>query len=133
MKRFVFLVLMIFSFYAGHAQTDKGDFILSGSGYLTLPIKNSFAISVSPGVGYFIMDNLLEQPYISYFFTVGEFNRRTRLGIGPLIRYYFPFSKERIKYFDGIYFTYAHETEVAHETRLPSRNTWNTGGELGFT
>ena len=108
MKYSIILIFVIAFFGEGHAQTEKGSFMIGGSlrvqrsEYDIAPpfggggklIQGSF--NVSPTAGYFFVNNLMTGLQASYTrgWTLNEPDTKLNsASIGPVIRYYFPVGK----------------------------------------
>ena len=90
----LFIYAFFFFFLTSNAQIEKGYWMLGGearfysthssqeNGY-DFPRSNGF--SLSPNIGYFVVDNLAIGSKITFDIT----NSTTGVGIGPFARYYF--------------------------------------------
>jgi hypothetical protein len=98
MKKLFLLLSLVISFNA-FSQIEKpitkGNIILSGGGSFqyykptTLSGPSLFNVSINPGFGYFVIDNLAVgmNATISYY---KQYNiKSTILGVGPYVKYYF--------------------------------------------
>jgi hypothetical protein len=103
MKKLIFILLFAISFNS-FSQVKKpiteGNIILSGSGTIqsyhsttfsgTSYTKTSvFSFNLSPGAGYFIIDNLAIGGNLTLSYYKQGQNKYYTLGIGPWARYYF--------------------------------------------
>ena len=105
----IFSIIVILILFSSNAFSQdaikKGVYNLSGSisysnSKNTDPngSSNQFSFSLSPGISYFIIDNLLIGGYISYFYNEDKYSTYSfssksihrQYGIGPGVRYYFP-------------------------------------------
>lgn len=119
MKSLLSIVAISFLSLQGKAQLDKNTWLAGGSGNFYLskrdyisyvsPILNGYSkelhLTVSPNIGYFIIDKLAVglRPYFTWgkgeYFpddptSGGSHSDSKRYGIGPFVRYYF-LDKER--------------------------------------
>jgi hypothetical protein len=93
------LSFLLFFSLSTWAQTQKGSKLLGGSVSGFLQRNNSFSISLSPQIGYFVINNLAlgTGVTLSYFKSSFDDNttgvsyrsRTTKAGISPFVRYYF--------------------------------------------
>lgn len=90
-KLLIYCFFML-SFPLVEAQTSQGTWLVGGSAGFTNAQSNSksgvsvLTLSVNPIVGYFIKDNLA----VGTGFTYESISRQyIKIGIGPIIRYYF--------------------------------------------
>ena len=83
------LLIALLVSLASHAQTQKGDKMIGGSGYMEF--ESGFHIGVSPSIGFFIIDDLVVGSGIpiSYGYIKEAKYRSISGGIEPYIRYYF--------------------------------------------
>jgi hypothetical protein len=103
MKKFILFLSLIScldAFSQIEKPTTKGNTILMGGVSIqsnnvqsnydpTMPITGFFEISLTPGFGYFIRDNLAIGIYTNLSFFKQGPTKYYNLGIGPNIRYYF--------------------------------------------
>lgn len=90
----IIFLLLIINLH-GYTQTEKGSFLIGGSGNINWPLRKSgnfFSFNISPQGGYFVGNNLAlgVKPSFSYFQSDSDFykNYGVNLGISPFIRYY---------------------------------------------
>ncbi len=103
MKKLIFLLLLMLSINS-YSQEKKpiteGNIILSGSGTIqsyhsetttgtSLTKTSLFSLNLSPGVGYFIIDNLAIGGNLTVSYYKQGLNKYYTLGLGPWARYYF--------------------------------------------
>ncbi len=104
------------TFQTGHAQTEKGNWLLSGSGSFQQlnygSNRKSTSLQFYPKGGLFVTDNLVIGLMPSFDIDISKDNdpnsanlNTYNLSIGPFIRYYFPVSS-KVKLFSEGYFTY---------------------------
>jgi hypothetical protein len=77
---------------SSYGQTEKGTWMLGGEASTDLSFQsnnNSFSVAISPGMGYFLADNLALGSGIPLLLITGENYRYIGYGITPFIRYYF--------------------------------------------
>ena len=97
MHRVLLMCITMLAITAVNAQTQKGSFLVGGTASIQstkgASPGNSSTISVAPQVGYFLVDNLAVgiTPSITYSWRRND--NTTNTGIGPFVRYYFPFGK----------------------------------------
>jgi hypothetical protein len=108
MKTIVAFILLIgFVIAEADAQTEKGSFMIGGSGYVQRskqhvgngpPVGNNplTSFGISPTVGYFpvknLMTGIITSETLSVFHQTGFKSSSNSFSIGPIIRYYFPFA-----------------------------------------
>ena len=107
MKNILMICFAALAFATANAQTQNGSFLIGGTAsvenakgnleslsVLTTEPGTTTAISLAPQVGYFVIDNLAIglRPSITYAWR-GKDNRNTATGLGPFVRYYFPFGR----------------------------------------
>ena len=76
---------------SSYGQTEQGTWMLGGNASTDLTFEsdnNSFGIIVSPGIGYFLSDNLAVGSGIPLILNTEENYRYIGYGISPFIRYY---------------------------------------------
>jgi hypothetical protein len=103
MKKLIFLLLIALPLYV-FPQVKKpiteGNIILSGSGAIqsyhgettvgtTFSKTSVFALNLSPGAGYFIIDNFAIGANATVSYYKQSLNKYYTLGLGPWARYYF--------------------------------------------
>lgn len=95
-----FLAISVSSFSQTKKPISKGNIILSGSGTIqsyhgettsgnTFTKTTLFALSLSPGAGYFIIDNFAIGANATIMYYKQSPNKYYTLGLGPWARYYF--------------------------------------------
>ncbi len=103
MKKLIFLfslAISINSFSQSKKPITQGNIILSGSGTIqsyhgetisgtTVSKTSLFAINLSPGAGYFFIDNLAIGANATMTYYKQNHNKYYTLGFGPWARYYF--------------------------------------------
>lgn len=83
---FVFLGITLFS----QAQINKGSWMLGGTGQFSLDADNDFySFSISPNVGYFLLDNLAAGIRPSFGHSSSNFSNYTSIGGNVFTRKYF--------------------------------------------
>ena len=100
MKRLIFLLPLMFTLSA-FSQTEKpitkGNIILSGGGTVQFynyksegeSDINIFDLSINPGFGYFIIDNLAIGLSAKIGYSKYDAYKTYNLGVGPFVKYYF--------------------------------------------
>lgn len=100
MKMFLFCLFILTIPLTTYSQTEKGNYTLGGSGYILPPRESRlFGINVNPQIGYFVKDNLLLGTSLSTQYIATENSKNFNYGLNLTLQYYFPFSKEKLKYF----------------------------------
>ena len=108
----LFLALSLLLFITSNAQITKGNWMVGGSGNFT-NYKSTFqsgnteitqtgnGLTISPNLGYFIIDNIALGTIISYSFSnpSGDNNNSHGYGISPFAKYYFRKSEKMINPF----------------------------------
>lgn len=108
----LFIAFSLLSFLTTNAQITKGNWMVGGSGSFT-NYKSTFqsgiteitqtgsALTISPNLGYFIVDNLVLGSIVSFSFSnpSGDNNNSHGYGVSPFIRYYFRKSDKMINPF----------------------------------
>jgi hypothetical protein len=110
MKQIIFLIsLLLITNFMATAQTQRGSFLLGGSGRAVFPEKKQdptrLSLGFSPQAGYFLFKNfaLGIKPILSYthYASVDYYDQKsTTVGISPFIRYYVGPSKLKL-FFQG--------------------------------
>ena len=113
MKTYKAIILVSLLFIsAANAQITKGNWMVGGSGNFT-NYKSTFdnngteitqtgsGLTISPNLGYFIVDNVALGTIVSFSFSnpSGDNNNSQGYGISPFIRYYFRKSDKMINPF----------------------------------
>jgi outer membrane protein W len=96
--------LFLLSSLSSYSQTEKGTWMLGGYASTGLTFEsdnNSFGIIVSPGIGYFMSDNLAIGLGIPLLLSTEENYRYIAYGISPFIRYYFGTPSELMFFVTG--------------------------------
>lgn len=88
MKKILLTLLVVSSFIIADAQTEKGDWMVGGNFRLNTA-DESTQITFTPSAGYFVINNLALGANLVVDYTKFGENKRTDLGIGPFVRYYF--------------------------------------------
>ena len=108
----LFITISLLTFLASNAQISKGNWMVGGSGNFT-NYKSTFqsgntettqtgsAFTISPNLGYFIIDNFALGSIVSFSFSnpSGDNTNSHGYGISPFIRYYFRKSDKMINPF----------------------------------
>ena len=106
------IAIALLSFVNSNAQITKGNWMVGGSGNFT-NYKSTFqsgntettqtgsALTISPNLGYFIIDNVALGSIVSFSFSnpSGDNNNSQGYGMSPFIRYYFRKSDKMINPF----------------------------------
>jgi hypothetical protein len=119
MKQIVLLISLILIIrISASAQTEKGSFLIGGSGRTNYGSNNSnksesYNLTFYPQAGYFLFKNfaLGIKPAISYnrYHYLNSFiQKSTTLGISPFIRYYVGSSKIRLFFQGSVGFNQTH-------------------------
>lgn len=111
-KNKIFLITTLLISVASNAQITKGNWMVGGSGNYTSYKSKIYnnnteitqtgsALSISPNLGYFIVDNFALGTIVSYSFSnpSGDNNNSQGYGISPFVRYYFRKSDKMINPF----------------------------------
>jgi len=125
MKNVFFSLVILLSFLNTEliAQTEKGNWLLGGSGSFNRN-KYSSQLQLNPKVGYFIVKNLAVGLDLSYFRLQSVFKDKAyeMIGVGTFLRYYF-LGNERGKFF----------TEASYSvSKYISENTWTNYYNAGL-
>jgi outer membrane protein len=101
------LLAFIFTVIYAHAQTGKGSFLVSGSMSFShgnsngLTLHTSNTLSITPRVGYFLMDHVALGVSLPLSVTrdhsdtpISGTSQGRSIGIGPFIRYYIPIDQK---------------------------------------
>ncbi|SHM06925.1 hypothetical protein [Flavobacterium xinjiangense] len=104
MKKGYFIVLFFCVSFTGKAQITKNNWLVGGeAGFFynfnnseTINGNNSYAIHLSPNIGYFIYDKLAAGSKFDY---IAGNTRSTTLLLGPFLRYYFLEKEKRVNLF----------------------------------
>ena len=94
MKKYLYLVPILFSCISLSAQTDKGDWMVGGNLALNTA-KNNTSVQFTPQAGYFFAKNFVMGGQLSISYSEQGSAHITDLGIGPFARYYFGETKAR--------------------------------------
>ncbi len=103
MKKIAYLlaVLMVLILSTGYTQTDKGSWLIGGTGKMNIQDISGdnavFNLTLIPNAGYFVMKNLAVGSSIDLTFSSGDGFSGSGIGIGPFVRYYFNLSKPMLK------------------------------------
>ncbi|MEA5081756.1 MAG: OmpW family outer membrane protein [Dysgonamonadaceae bacterium] len=108
-KRIYILFVMLLVAATTFAQTEKGQFIVSGKSSLDFTYSNTkleagylpdevsqekYDLTISPAIGYFVIDNLAVVLQTSYGISDGKLEDQTsQLSLIPSAIYYFPASE----------------------------------------
>jgi outer membrane protein len=94
MRKILLSLTLVLAFACTQAQTERGDWMVGGSFQLNTS-ENNTQIALTPNAGLFVINNLaIGGNVIIDYSKVGD-NKRTDIGIGPFIRYYFTQAKVR--------------------------------------
>jgi hypothetical protein len=106
MKRILIAALCVIGFVKANAQTERGNFLVGGNMSLgrtetqsNNPIiqggKPQGSLTISPNIGYFVVNNLMFeiQPSYSHTWYLNHDSKSNSFAIGPVVRYYFRFGK----------------------------------------
>jgi hypothetical protein len=116
-NKFFFIVNLLFAF-ASIAQIKKGNWMMGGSASFSsskstqsgIDIPEKIRFSLSPNIGYFVIDKLA----VGSSAQLGtETGTETGFGLGPFVRYYFLEKEKPINFFSEAsysFFRYVHNT-----------------------
>jgi len=172
MKKIMFLLAGCLSLLSAVSQTAKGDKLVgvsfgalsynnsdSKTTYSNTPTiydgkSNSFSISITPNVAWFVTDNLAVGGLLGLNFytsknknsntssstTTENKNNEPSFYIGPMARYYFggsskgmPFAQANVQFgFQGQKTTSTTSSGGSSETTAKPKGDWNAGAAVGY-
>ena len=125
MKKVAYLlaVLAFLLFSTGYAQTDKGSWLIGGTGKINIQDISGdntiFNITLLPNAGYFVINNLAVGARTDLTFSSGDGFSGSGVGVGPFVRYYFNLNNPTLKPLAtaGVsFFTSAFKPDVGEKT-----------------
>jgi hypothetical protein len=126
MKNIFTLIHFCFLSLSAFSQTEKGSFLLGGTGIVYFPTKatHTFSIYLAPKAGYFLFKNFAIgiTPTSSYslsLYSGGYKSTYTRLSAGSFIRYYVGKSKLRCFAEAGINYLHGWDSYKSLNGRRP--------------
>jgi len=95
MKLRIFLIVIACTILStfGYSQTEKGSLLLGGNfeiGVLSVDDNSVFNLSLSPNIGFFVIDNLTVGGSLGVNVQSSESFTSSSFSIIPEVRYYFP-------------------------------------------
>lgn len=135
-------LFLTFIFQQANAQTEKGNWLLSGSGtFQHLHYQNGYnstLIQFYPKGGFFVINHLAIGLMPAADMTIlgksqvniGSYNSYT-LSIGPFARYYYPLSSSVSLFAEG-YFTYGHHFYKPKNNQNYNQYNWRIGPGVAF-
>jgi Outer membrane protein beta-barrel domain len=81
------IFICFFVAVSAEAQTSKEDWMVGGN--FALNTSSNTTVTLTPGVGYFVINNLVVGGALQFQYSKISNNKETSFGVGPYARYYF--------------------------------------------